>query len=124
MNAEKALINNGVYLSYYATKGSQSNWQSWEFMPTLAKWSVWLNASVGEMVAESVRTNSGAERCRKKLSSLHRDGASAVCGVYRSAAERRSGDKGRSLREGGLQKKRVKFLHLVMHMVIKLVQLG
>ena len=51
------------------------------------------------MVAESVRTKSGAERCRKKLSSLHR-GASAVCGVYRRVAKGEAENKARSLRAG------------------------
>jgi hypothetical protein len=51
------------------------------------------------MVAESVKTKSGAERCRKKLSSLHR-GASAVCGVYRRVAEGEAENKARSLRAG------------------------
>ena len=68
-------------------------------MQTIAKRSVWQNASVGEMVAESVKTKSGAERCRKKLSSLHR-GASAVCGVYRSVAKGEAENKAHSLRAG------------------------
>lgn len=74
-------------------------WQSWEFMETLAKCSVWLNASVGEMVAESAKTKSGAERCRNKLPSLHH-AASAVCGVYRSVAKGEAENKPRSLRVG------------------------
>jgi len=57
VNAEKALTNTCVYPSYYATKGSLSKWQSWEFMQTLAKRSVW---------AERQRRGKGADSVKNK----------------------------------------------------------